>query len=220
VRLKGLDPFRFVDYFYANDGAGSIMGGVRGLRALVPLMLNPFGPVTIERLDIKVDLTFESNFGEVKELGVPTADLIAGERNVVDVKMTTWNGKDLIEQVPVDVPETLAGSIVVLEVTSGDAARLDAAPPVDLPSLLGAIHKLLPGDVWAVSLYPADDGVAVDGKIVRDLPATAQDKLHPQSHTQRAAQYKPVARTVSPTKRVVNGSSQMLVRVRARGTGK
>ena len=80
--------------------------------------------------------------------------------------------------------------------------------------MLAAFRKLLPGDVWAVTVYPADEGVALDGKLVRDLPASALDKLHPQSHTQRAAAYKPIARTVAPAKRVVNGTSSMLVRVR------
>jgi hypothetical protein len=66
-----------------------------------------------------------------------------------------------------------------------------------------------------VTIYPADEGVALDGKLVRDLPASALDKLHPQSHTQRAQAYKPIARTVAPAKRVVNGQTSMLVRVRA-----
>ena len=44
------------------------MGAVRGLRVLVPLMLNPYAPVTIERVDIKVDLRFEANYGDVKEI--------------------------------------------------------------------------------------------------------------------------------------------------------
>ena len=77
-----------------------------------------------------------------------------------------------------------------------------------------ALHRLLPGTVWAATIYPADEGVALDGKLVRDLPASALDKLHPQSHTQRAQQYKPIARTVTNAKRVVNGTSSMLVRVR------
>ncbi len=216
VRVKGQQPIEFVDYLYANDGAGSIMGAVRGLRVLVPLMLNPFSPVEVEHVDIKVDLKFEANFGEIKELRVPSAELVAGERNNVQVRMSTWDGKDIYEDVPVEVPAGLAGSIVQLEVTSGDAARLDAAPPVDLKSLLAAFHKLLPGNVWAVTLYPADEGVAVEGKLVRDLPASALDKLHPQSHTQRAAVYKPIARTLAPAKRVINGNSSMLIRVRAR----
>jgi hypothetical protein len=215
VRIKGEKSIEFVDYLYANDGASSVMGSVRGLRVLVPLLLNPYAPVTVERVDITVDLKFEANYGDVKEIRVPAGDLIAGQRNTVSVLMSTWDGKDIIEEVPVDVPNSLAGTIVNLEVTAGDSAKLDTAPPVDLPTLLAAFRKLLPGNVWAVTLYPADEGVAFDGKLVRDLPASAQDKLHPQTHTQRAAAYKPLVRTVAPAKRVVNGGSQMLVRVRA-----
>jgi len=215
VRIKGHEPISFVDYMYANDGAGSVMGGTRGLRVLVPLLLNPYSPVTVERVDIKVDLKFEANFGEIKELKIPNVDLIPGQRNTIKVLMSTWDGKDIIEDVPVDVPMSLAGGIVQLEVTAGDSAKLDAAPPIDLPSLLAAFRKLLPGNVWAVTLIPADEGVALDGKLVRDLPASAQDKLRPQSHTQRAQPYKPMIRTVVPAKRVVNGSASTLVRVRA-----
>jgi hypothetical protein len=216
VKIKGWnDPIQFTDYLYANDGAGSVMGAVRGLRVIVPLLLNPYAPVSIERVDIKVDLKFEANFGDLKEIKIPTGDLIPNQRNIVHVLMTTWDNKDIIENVPVDVPASLAGSIVQLEIGSGDAAKLDGASPVDLPSLIAAFKKLLPGDVWAATIYPADDGVTLDGKLVRDLPASALDKLHPQSHTQRAQAYKPMARTVSPAKRVINGQTSMLVRVRS-----
>lgn len=215
VMIKGEKPIEFVDYLYANDGASSVMGAVRGLRVLVPLMLNPYAPVSVERVDIKVDLRFEANYGDIKELRVPTGELIPGKRNMVQVAMTTWDAKDIIEEIPVDVPKSLAGGIVQLEVSAGDSAKLDAAPPTDLHSLLAAFRKLLPGNVWAATLYPADEGVALDGKLVRDLPASALDKLHPQSHTQRATAYKPITRTVAPAKRVVNGTASMLVRVRA-----
>ncbi|HEY5946383.1 MAG TPA: hypothetical protein VIV40_12860, partial [Kofleriaceae bacterium] len=217
VRIKGAPPIEFTDYLYANDGASSVMGAVRGLRVLVPLMLNPYAPVQVERVDIKVDLRFEANYGDIKEIKVPTGDLAVG-RNSVQVLMSTWDGKDVIEDVPVDVPSSLAGGIVQLEITAGDSAKLDAAPPTDLPSLMAAFRKLLPGNVWAATLYPADEGVALDGKLVKDLPASAMDKLHPQSHTQRAQTYKPINRTVAPAKRVVNGSASMLVRVRAMPT--
>jgi hypothetical protein len=217
VQIKGAPPIEFTDYLYANDGASSVMGAVRGLRVLVPLMLNPYAPVQVERVDIKVDLRFEANYGDIKEIKVPTGELVVG-RNMVQILMSTWDGKDIIEDVPVDVPKSLAGGIVQLEVAAGDSAKLDAAPPTDLPSLLAAFRKLLPGNVWAATLYPADEGVALDGKLVKDLPASAMDKLHPQSHTQRAQTYKPIMRTVAPAKRVVNGTASMLVRVRATAT--
>jgi len=215
VAIKDHDPINFVDYIYASDGAASVMGAVRGLRVLVPLLLNPYAPVAVDRVDIKVDLRFEANYGEIKEVKIPTAELVIGH-NLIKVLMSTWDGQDIIEDVPVEVPASLAGSIVQLEVCAGDSAKLDAPPPVDLPSLLNAFRSLLPGTIWAVTLYPADEGVALDGKLVRDLPQSALDKLHPQSHTQRAQLYKPISRTKSPAKRVVNGTSSTLVRVRAR----
>jgi hypothetical protein len=214
VRIKGGQAIEFVDYLYANDGAGSVMGGVRGLRVLMPLLMNPYAPVQIERVDVKVELTFEANYGDIKELKVAGGELIPGVRNNVQVVMTTWNGKDIIEDVPIDVPKQLAGSIVSLEVAAGDSAKLDAAPPVDLPTLIAAFRKLLPGNVWAATILPADEGIALDGKLVKDLPASAMDKLRPQSHTQRATTYKPLHRTISQAKRVVNGAASMLVRVR------
>jgi hypothetical protein len=215
VRLKGHEPINFVDYVYANDGAANVMGAVRGLRVLVPLLLNPYAPVSIERVSLNVDLRYEANYGEIKEVKIPTSELVVGH-NLIKVLMSTWDGSDVIEEVPVEVPANLAGAIVQLEVSAGDAAKLDAPPPVDLPSLLSAFRSLLPGNVWAVTLYPADEGLALEGKLVRDLPQSALDKLHPQTHTQRAQLYKPISRTKSPTKRVVNGTSSTLVRVRAR----
>ena len=178
-------------------------------------MLNPYSAVQIEGIDMNVELSFEANFGEIKEVKLTTPELVPGARNTVKVLMSTWDGKDIIEDVPVDVPASLAGSIVSLEVTAGDSAKLDSAPPVDLASLMAAFRKLLPGNVWAVTLYPADEGVSLEGKLVRDLPASAADKLHPQTHTQRAAAFKVMARTVAPAKRVVNGSATTLVRVGA-----
>ena len=213
VRLKGLQPITFTDYLYANDGAGSMLGGVRGLRVLVPLLLNPFGPVTIEGIELKIDLRFDTNYGEIKELRLPQATLTPGARNFVNVAMETWNGEQVIESVPVDVPASLAGAIVQLEITAGDAAKLDAPPPVDLKSLLAAFRKMLPGTVWAASLYVSEDGLAVEGQLVRDLPPSAADKLRPGSRTQRAVPFRSVSRTVSPAKRVINGTGTLVVRV-------
>lgn len=215
VRIKGYEPLRFVDYAHATDGAASVMGSVRGLRVLVPLLMNPYAPVAIDGVDIKVDLKFEANYGVIEDVQLATGELVPGERNLLKVRMRTWDGRDVVERVPVDVPAHLAGSIVQLEVTAGDSAKLDAAPPVDLPSLIAAYRRLLPGNVWAVSLYPADEGVALEGKLVRDLPPSALDKLRPQTSTHRAVAYKPVARTVAPAKRVIEGSATSLVRVRA-----
>jgi hypothetical protein len=79
--------------------------------------------------------------------------------------------------------------------------------------MIGYFRKLLPGTVYSATLNTADDGIAIDGVLVHDLPASALDKLAPGASTQRSAGYKAMARTVSPAKRVVNGSATLLVRI-------
>jgi thiamine-phosphate diphosphorylase len=42
---------------------------------------------------------------------------------------------------------------------------------------MAALRKLLPGNVYAVTIYTADEGAAVRGKLIKDLPASALDRL-------------------------------------------
>jgi hypothetical protein len=213
VAIKGLGTLSFVDYLYANDGATSVMGGARGLRAIAPLLMNPFAPVEISRVELKVDLRFTADYGDIKELRLPNNELRPGKRTMVTVVMDTYGGGEVTEEVAVDVPMALAGSVVNLEIQPGDSARIDAAPPNDVKTLLAALRKMLPGNVWAATLSMVDEGIAIDGKIVRDLPGAAHDRLHPGSRSQRVQSYRPIARTVTPAKRVLNGSASTMVRI-------
>lgn len=213
VHVRGYAPLQFVDYLYAEDGAGSAIGSARGLRALVVLLNNPFAPVTIERVELRARIRYDANYGEIEELRLPGPELPPGKRTHVDVVMSTYDGKRVVERVPFDVPARLAGSIVKLEVLAGDGAPLDAAPPQDLDGLMATLRKLLPGNVFAVTLYSADEGVAIAGKLVRDLPASALDRLHPGSTTQRAGVYRAIASSVFPSRRVINGGQNQLVKI-------
>ncbi|RMH36416.1 MAG: hypothetical protein D6689_22560 [Deltaproteobacteria bacterium] len=214
VRVKGYDePLSFVDYLHAPDGAGSVIGGARGLRVLVPLLFNPFAPVEIESIDIRASIQFAANYGNIEAIKLPAAELVPGERNHVDVVLEGYEGARYTQRIEFDVPERLAGSIVKLEVVPGDAAPVDAAPPKTLDDLVAALRKLLPGTVFAVTLYTAESGVAIDGKLIHDLPDSALDRLRTGSRTQRAAAYRPIYRTTAPSSRVINGGKSLLVKV-------
>jgi hypothetical protein len=213
IALKGRQPLHFVDYLHAADGAASIIGGARGLRVLVPLLFNPFAPVEIERIEIKLKLSFSRNYGNIVALRLGTAELTPGKRNYVDVVMQRFDDSEVVERIPFDVPAHLAGSIVSLSVVPGDAAKLDAAPPDNLDDLLASFRKLLPGNTFAVTLNTAGQGVAVGGKLIRDLPASAFDRFHPEARTQHAATYTALYRSIVPSSRVINGGMKLIVRV-------
>ncbi len=127
--------------------------------------------------------------------------------------MERYDNKKIVQSIPFNVPKRLAGSVVKLEVVPGDVARLDVAPPENLDDMMAAFRKLLPGNIFAVTLYTAEQGVAIDGKLVRDLPASALDRLRTGSRSQRASGYKQIVRSTTPSKRVINGRKSILVKV-------
>jgi hypothetical protein len=213
VWVRGHEPLAFTDYLYSATGGGGVVDGARGLRALVPLLMNPFQPVEIERVEVRVDLSYDTNYGDIERLRLPVAELTPGKKTYVEVELSRFDGKRVVDRVPFFVPDDLAGSIVNLEVTAGDAASLDAAPPESFDDLMAALRKLLPGDVYAVTLYTANEGAAVSGRIVRDLPSSALDRLHTGAATTGVKSYKAIARSTSKASRVVNGKKTILVKV-------
>lgn len=213
VSIRGKKPLRFTDYLYSGDGAASVIGGARGLRVLVPLLHNPFEPLEVERIEISFKLAFDSNYGNIEELRLEAPELQPGARNYVNVVMTTYNGTRVTERVPFDVPESLAGSIVKLEVSPGDMAPVTTAPPNSVDGLLAAFADLLPGNVFAVTIYTAEHGVAVRGVVVNDLPPSAVDRFHLSSRTDRAEVYRPISRSVAPATRALNNRHSLLVKV-------
>jgi hypothetical protein len=213
VKIKGYEPLQFVDYLYSSGGAAGVVDGARGLRALVPLLMNPFAPIEVERVELRVDLRYDTNFGEIRALRLPSRELRPGVKSFVEVELRRYDGRAVIERVPFFVPDSLAGSIVRLEVSAGDAASLDAAPPESVGDLVAVFRKLLPGNVYAVTLFTADEGAAIDGKIIRDLPSSALDKLHAGAATPRVDSYRAIARSTSKASRVINGKQSILVKV-------
>jgi hypothetical protein len=216
VKVKGYQPLEFTDYLYSSQGAMGVVDGARGLRVLVPLLMNPFAPVEVERVELKVDLRYDTNFGDIKNLRLPSRELEPGKKTYVDVELTRYDGKSVVDRVPFMVPASLAGSIIRLEVTAGDSAQLDAAPPETVDDLMKAFRKLLPGNVYAVTLFTADEGAAIDGKIIRDLPSSALDKLHTGASTPRVETYRAIARSTSRANRVINGKQSVLIKVHDR----
>lgn len=213
VQIKGHKPLEFTDFLYSSRGAGGIVNGARGLRVLSPLLSNPFGTLEVEAIDLEVEIDYSANFVDVTGLTLPKAELVPGKRNYVNVHVTPFHGEEMIERVAFDVPKELAGSIVRLEVTSGDSAPMYIAPPTTATELVEAFRTLLPGTVYAITIYSASEGAAVNGKLIKDLPPTALNRLRSATRSPSLSTRRAQARSVFPTKHVVEGSFSVLAKV-------
>ncbi len=213
VEMKGHKPLVFIDNLHSSRGASGIIGGARGLRVISPLMNNAFGDVDITSIDLDIEVSFDTNTADITGVSVARDELIPGKKNYVDVRMEPYQGEDYVKRIAFDVPKSLAGSIVKLEVASGDVASMYVAPPKTIKDLVEAFRTLLPSTVFAVTLYAGDEVAAIDGRLIVDVPSSAMNRLRASTTTNTLTTRRAQTRSVHPAKRVIDGAASILVKV-------
>jgi len=213
VHMKGFKPMVFVDHLYSERGAKGIVGGIRGLRVLSPLMNNPYGEVQIQKLELDIDVAFDTQSADIEGLRLQHDTLLPGQKNLVEVKMDPYQGKAFYQSIEVFVPKHLAGSIVKLEVSAGDIASMYIAQPKTLSDLVKAFRTLLPGTVMTATLYSASPAVALHGTLIHDMPGSALNRLRKGSETQDVGTKSMQIRSLHPVKMVLDGEATLLVKV-------
>jgi hypothetical protein len=214
LALKGFEPLTFTDYIFSNEGASpNAIASSRALRALVPLLFNPYAPVKIDRVEIEVEVRYQSDYTEVVALRVPELELPWNEKTYIEAVMRPYAGKEYVQKIPLEIPRKLAGSMVKIEVVPGDVARPDVAPPASLDDVMSALRKTYPANTLVATIYTPDEGVAIEGKVLPDLPDSAIDTARQATSSRRSAEYRSITRTVVPVKQVVIGKQELVVKI-------
>jgi hypothetical protein len=220
LTLAGRPPLKLTDQVFSPEGiSGRVLGGARGLRALGELMFNPFEPIVIERLDVDVRVELRRDVADIVAVSVPTESVRAGDTVPVRVTLRPYAAPEYTETVPVKIPPTVAGQAVHIEASSGLMARPDVAPAESLGGYIDNLTKYYTAASIVVSVQMPDEGAALHGRLIANLPASALDTLRPANQTRRADSYRIAERTVFPTKRLVSGRQELTVAVRDDGLG-
>jgi hypothetical protein len=214
LAIQGRGTLELSDQVFSTEGiSGRVLGGARGLRALGELMFNPFEPVVVDRMDVDVRVELRRDTAEIVGVSVPTETVRAGDTVPVRVTLRPYAGPEYIETVPVKIPQTVHGQAVHIEAASGIMARPDAAPAEDLAGYIDNMRKYWTASSIVVSLQMPDEGAAIHGRLVPNLPASALDTLRPSNQTRRAESYRVAERTVFPSKRLVSGRQELTIAV-------
>ena len=215
VEVKGQDPLYFTDYLYSADGLSlAAVSTARGLRVLVPLLFNPYEPVKLERIRLEAQLTYKTDVAEIVGIRLPRLELPHGEETWIDVELRPYNGRIYTLRVPLTIPSRLAGTTLKLEVQPGDQVKPDAAPPENLAQVMDVLrNKTFPANVLVATLSTPDEGIAVSGRVLPDLPDSALDTARPAAATKRVDAYRSVLRATVPLKQVATGKSELVIKV-------
>jgi hypothetical protein len=215
LSVRGYKPLELVDHLYSPDGVSPrMLGNSAGLRAISDLLFNPFAPVDLDRLTVRVDVDYKADVAEIVGVSLNSDELEPGSRPSLYVTLRPYDGKEYVETIPIDVPRALAGQQIKVVATAGNLARPDLAQPENLSELIDNLRKSYPARSIVVSLETPDEGVTLRGNVIPDLPTSVIDTLRPGASSRRADTFKRAARLVVPTHGVVQGHQEIAVHVR------
>jgi hypothetical protein len=212
--VRGFEPIVLRDQLLSNETlAPRVLAMSHGMRALGELLGNPFAPAVVDRIDVSARVEFRADSAEIVSLASPGDKVRAGQRLPLRVTLRPYAGAEFVETLEVDVPQALAGRAVKIEVASGAQVKPELPRPENLRGFVENLRTYYPASSLVVSLTTNDDGVALHGRLIRNLPPSALDTLRPAGQSRHADGFRVVKRTAFPRARVFAGQKDITVRV-------
>ncbi len=221
LEVRNVGPVQLRDQLFSNDGMSPrLLASSRGVRAMAELLANPFEPAIVDRMEIDVKVEFRRDVAEIVAVSLPGDQVRAGDIVPLHVTLRPYAGPEYTQTIPVQIPRTLAGETVKVEVASGLLVRPDVAKPESLRGFIDNLRSFYTASSIVVSMSTADDGASMRGRLVPGLPQSALDTLRPGNQTRRADAYRLAERTVVPSARPVTGRQELSLVVREDVLGK
>ncbi len=221
LHVRGFSTIELRDQFFSNETlAPRVLAMSHGMHALGDLLGNPFAPAVVDKIEVNARVDFRSDRAEIVALSSPGDEIHAGARLPLHVTLRPYAGAEFARTLEIEMPRTMAGRTVKIEVAAGAQVRPEVPRPENLRGFIENLRTYYPASSMVVSLTTHDDGVSLHGRLIRDLPESALDTLRPTHQTLRANSFHVVERTAFPGSRPLAGRQEITVQVRdARDTG-
>lgn len=214
LKVTGFAPFKHTDTLWADEGlSGKMLANSTGARQLEALLENPFAPVSIESLDLSVDLLFKPQIADLVSLSLPSDELPAGDKVGLRVALRPYGQALTFLTLPIEIPRELAHQNVKIEVLAGAQAKPEIAPPNSLADFVENLRRSYSGRSLVVTLHSPDEGVSLRGQMLPSLPASVLATLRPAASSRRGEVSKRQFRSVHAVPWVMTGKQELTVTI-------
>lgn len=214
--IKGYPQVSIEDQIYAGSGARmAVVLFSRGLRGVRDVLNNDFKPAQLQRLDVEVDVSYTRDVVEIVGARVSTAEVNPGDRINLVVTFRPFAGPEFTQTYPLQIPRSLAGTLLAIDVVNGAQVRPERAKPENLGQFLEDLQVGYSGRSVVISLRTPTQGVALNGRVIKDLPTSVIDALNTGTHMREGQLLSTVVRNVHGTRRLVTGKQQLRIRVKS-----
>jgi len=215
IQLRGLPPLEARDFAFSTDGVTTkMLNNATGVRQLQELFANPFGPVSVERMELAIGVSFRPDVAEIIGVAAPGDELEPDTRPSLQVTLRPYAGAPYQRSIPIDVPRWLAGQALKIEVQAGHQVKPEQAPPESLSDFVDNLRKGYSARTLVVTLNTLEEGVMLRGRLVPALPASVMATLRPAGGSRRGEPYKRVGRQLVELDTVLSGKQELTVLVR------
>lgn len=214
LAVRGFGTIELRDQvFSAESLAPRVLAMSHGMRALGELLGNPFAPAIVEKIDVSARVEFRTGTADIVALAAPDGKVRPGEKLSLKVTVRPYHAAEIVEPVSIDIPPSLAGKVVKIEVAGGSSVKPEMPKPEDLGGFVENLRTYYPATTLVVSLASKGDGASVHGRLIRNLPPSALDTLRPASQSRRADDIHTVTQSAFPGSRILTGKAEVTVQV-------
>ena len=212
--VRGFAPVELADQVFSNETlAPRVLAMSHGMRALTDLVGNPFAPAIVEKIEVVARVEFRTGTADIVALASSREKVRAGAELPLQVTLRPYGGPEVVETVAIEIPCSLAGKAVKIEVAAGAQVKPEMPRAEDLAGFVQNLRSYFPATTLVVSLATKDDGASVHGRLLRNLPPSALDTLRPASQSRRAEAVHMVRQIPFPGSRILAGQKEITIQV-------
>lgn len=219
VQVKGHDPIVF-ENISSGTGTSDIERTMLTITSL--LLNNPFEPMTIESIDLEMEIAPVSRRADIWAVDVSRSHVRGGQDVTASISLKSFRSSDTKTEIAFTVPDDLAAGTYKLQIM-GDAEyqrfAAKTAPhrfrTFDVASLMQGLRRVTgfqQNRLHAVMAVPAT-GLVMRQHELADLPQTKMLLMQDAKRLQPVAVYKDWAESCRVLDKIVSGSAEIEITV-------
>lgn len=217
IYVKGYGVVEMHDFGLAIGGTPSAdeFFRSRAIRAVGMILNNPWEFAQIEKVEMKMKITFTRNLYSLRGVR-PLEDTVdAGDKLRVQLRLTQFNAADETRTIEIPVPQEFAGKEFNVSLVPGWMDAPEQAPPEDLATLIANLPKQSFAPDSLLAVYQLSGiGLAFKGHIAPRLPLSMADSLATNNDSNAPRPLPTVVRIPFPMGKFIEGRDTVRVRVR------
>jgi hypothetical protein len=217
LKIKGYGEITLDDYGVAIGGtpdAGELSRS-NLVRAIGSIMNNPWQSAFIESVNTELSLTYAREMLRLRGVDLVDPEVDAGEPVRLRLTLAPYAGPEVTRVLSVDVPKSLAGQNVNIEVLPGYMEDREGAAPDNLADLIRNLENpTYPPRSVVVVFSSGNAAVSFKGHVAKNLPPGALDALRPTASSVGPDAFQTAVRKVFPLSEFMVGRDKLSVTVR------